>query len=122
MTRLEAIEAIVTCAKEWCEAVDHDGSWDGWDHHYKNMKWNLLPALTAAALTDEANARLSAAAADLLSALKLFTAASMSETRMSRGESFIGWQQGDGIPAHERLKIARAAIAKATAAARTEAA
>lgn len=60
------------------------------------------------------NARLCAAAPDLLEALKLFTSASMGETRPTRGESFIGWQTGDGLTARERLKIARAAIIKAT--------
>jgi len=50
--------------------------------------------------------------ADLLAALKLFTSASMSESRPTRGESFIGWQRGDGSSASERVAIARTAIAK----------
>jgi hypothetical protein len=57
------------------------------------------------------------AAPDLLEALKLFTSASMGESRPTRGESSIGWQKGDGLSASDRVAIARAAIAKATGAA-----
>lgn len=60
-----------------------------------------------------ANAKLLAAAPDLLAALQLFTKASMFESRPTRGESFIGWQLGDG-DSHTAMKAARAAIAKAT--------
>ncbi len=61
----------------------------------------------------EANAYLIAAALEMLAALKLFTSASMSESRPTRGESFIGWQKGDGLTASERVAIARTAVAKA---------
>lgn len=54
-----------------------------------------------------------AAAPDLYAALELLSSPSMGESRPSRGESFIGWQKGDGPSAEERLKIARAALSRA---------
>jgi hypothetical protein len=62
---------------------------------------------------DEANAALIAAAPELLAVARMVTAASMGETRPSRGESFIGWQRGDGADADTIRKAARAAISKA---------
>ena len=61
---------------------------------------------------DEANARLIAAAPDLLAALELFANASMSGWN-GGGESHIGWQRGEGLSAIERVQQARTAIAKA---------
>ena len=46
----------------------------------------------------------------LRGAVRLFVDHSMSESRPSRGESFIGWQRGDGPTALERVKIARALL------------
>ncbi len=33
--------------QEWCDAVDNDASWDGWDCHFKHWKWEGLPKLDA---------------------------------------------------------------------------
>lgn len=38
---------LVQCASDWCEAVARNSSWDGWDHHFKRMKYEVLPALSA---------------------------------------------------------------------------
>ena len=34
---------LIGLSQEWCDAVNHDSSWDGWDHHYKAMRYKLLP-------------------------------------------------------------------------------
>lgn len=39
---------LADAAQEWCDAVDRNPSWDGWDHHFKNVKWNILPRVRAA--------------------------------------------------------------------------
>lgn len=39
--------------------------------------------------------------------LELFTQHSMSEVRPMRGESFIGWQRGEGPSAAERVDMAQ---------------
>lgn len=43
-----ALERIAEAAQKWCDAVDRDPSWDGWDHHFKAMKYKLLPGIRAA--------------------------------------------------------------------------
>jgi hypothetical protein len=63
----------------------------------------MLPLMDDADLADEA-----------VAALRLFVNASMSRSE-SGGETFIGWQRGEGLDAHERVKQARAIIAKADA-------
>lgn len=60
-----------------------------------------------------ADAKLIAAAPDLLEALELLAYPSMG-TIKGNGETHIGWQPGDGLTANERLAKARAAIRKAT--------
>lgn len=64
--------------------------------------------------------RLDAAAreAALVNGLRLFTCASMRETRPSRGESFIGWQKGDGS-ASKAMETAHELLENATPAAKT---
>lgn len=39
---------IIDRAQEWCDAVDRGSSWDYWDHHFKEMKYNILPKARAA--------------------------------------------------------------------------
>lgn len=82
----------------------------GSQDHPRNPNWKID------ALTDEDRqvGLLIAAAPDLYEALKLFASPSMSESRPSRGESSIGWQRDDGLLASQRVKIAKAALAKAT--------
>lgn len=46
-------------------------------------------------------------------ALELFCRASMFESRPSKGESLIGWQDGDGTTAREAIESAKAALAAA---------
>jgi hypothetical protein len=45
--RLYVLEKIAATAREWCKAVDRDTGWDSWDHHFKRIKYTLLPALDA---------------------------------------------------------------------------
>jgi hypothetical protein len=59
----------------------------------------------------QANANLIAAAPELLEALKAFVSHSMGGTN-NNGETWIGWQKGEGDSA-DKLAFARAAIAKA---------
>ena len=40
----DPIKALVETAQEWCDAVDRGTSWDYWDHHFKDMKYKVLPA------------------------------------------------------------------------------
>lgn len=59
------------------------------------------------------DARLIALAPEMLDALRLLTSPSMGETRYpgtDRESTHIGWQEGP--TAHERVKIARAILAK----------
>jgi hypothetical protein len=42
---VRASENVVDRANEWCDAVDRDASWDGWDHHFKEMRYVLLPPI-----------------------------------------------------------------------------
>ena len=35
----EALTVMVRDVEEWCEAVNADSSWDGWDHHYKHFAY-----------------------------------------------------------------------------------
>lgn len=30
---------VLNDVQEWCEAVDEDASWDGWDKHWKDFYW-----------------------------------------------------------------------------------
>lgn len=48
-------DAAVRLLAEWCVAVDHDSSWDGWDHHYKAARHGGGPlrALLDAAIEAE---------------------------------------------------------------------
>lgn len=41
----QQLEALLTGALEWCEAVQRGTSWDDWDSQYKAMCWHILPAL-----------------------------------------------------------------------------
>ncbi len=34
-----ALESLLRACEGWCDAVERDSSWDGWDHHYKAMKY-----------------------------------------------------------------------------------
>ena len=43
----EDLLSLVEEVELWCEAVGRDSSWDGWDHHYKAIKWETLPAIRA---------------------------------------------------------------------------
>ncbi len=43
----EQLAQLKACAQDWCDAVERDTSWDSWDHHYKRMKYEILPALAA---------------------------------------------------------------------------
>lgn len=43
-----ALELATTSIQEWCNAVDEDASWDGWDSHFKDCKWDILPKLQQA--------------------------------------------------------------------------
>lgn len=72
------------------------------------VHFGAIPGMT------EANARLIAAAPELLEVLQLLASPSMSSVR-GNGESSIGWQAGE-LSADQRLAVARAAIAKATGA------
>lgn len=36
---LAALEGLVSDCEKWCAAVERDSSWDGWDSHYKAMKY-----------------------------------------------------------------------------------
>ena len=40
----DVLRAVIDEAQEWCDAVDRGTSWDYWDHHFKAMKYKLLPA------------------------------------------------------------------------------
>lgn len=48
---LEALKMLTALAQSWCDAVDNDSSWDGWDSDFKEMfkemKWNTLPLIKA---------------------------------------------------------------------------
>jgi hypothetical protein len=37
------LAALIDKVQEWVDAVDLDTSWDGWDHHFKEMKYTVLP-------------------------------------------------------------------------------
>jgi hypothetical protein len=50
---------------------------------------------------------------DMIGALSLMTSFSMSGVK-GNGESYIGWQNGDGMSAEQRVEIARVILAKAT--------
>jgi hypothetical protein len=50
---------------------------------------------------------------ELVAVCEMIVKASMGETRPSRGESFIGWQRGDGANADSVRAAARAALSKA---------
>jgi len=41
---VEALASIINDAEMWCDAVDKNSSWDGWDHYFKSMKWKGIPA------------------------------------------------------------------------------
>lgn len=51
-TRIEVLEAalrgLIHDTQEWCDAVDADSSWDGWDHHYKALAYGGLDEYRAA--------------------------------------------------------------------------
>lgn len=47
----EALARLIEAVEDWVHAVGEDSSWDGWDHHYKRVKWSLLPAVRAAGWT-----------------------------------------------------------------------
>ncbi|MFA7308382.1 MAG: hypothetical protein WC026_17125 [Hyphomicrobium sp.] len=49
----EALTTMRDAVQQWCDAVDRDSSWDGWDHHFKAVKWELLPATNAALASSE---------------------------------------------------------------------
>lgn len=49
----KALNAVAGTAEEWCQAVERDSSWDSWDHHYKNMKYEILPHIPRAAAAME---------------------------------------------------------------------
>jgi len=49
----EALTTMRDAVQQWCDAVDRDSSWDGWDHHFKAVKWELLPATNAALAASE---------------------------------------------------------------------
>ena len=37
------LEWVLRDVRAWCEAVEEDSSWDGWDYHYKsfmNRNWD----------------------------------------------------------------------------------
>jgi hypothetical protein len=36
----DALQGLIHDVQEWCEAVEGDSSWDGWDDHYKALYWN----------------------------------------------------------------------------------
>lgn len=38
----ELLKDIIRDVEEWCDAVSEDSSWDGWDSHYKTMKYKSL--------------------------------------------------------------------------------
>lgn len=38
------VAVLREAAQAWCDAVERDSSWDGWDHHYRAMKYRILPA------------------------------------------------------------------------------
>lgn len=40
---LKAFTQLVNEVQAWCDAVDNDASWDGWDSHFKDIKWESLP-------------------------------------------------------------------------------
>ncbi len=37
-------DAMAELMAEWCDAVDRDSSWDGWDYWFKRAKNLMLPA------------------------------------------------------------------------------
>lgn len=37
-----ALGVMIRDVDEWCDAVDRDASWDGWDHHFKHIKYHGL--------------------------------------------------------------------------------
>jgi hypothetical protein len=39
---LVAFSELIHDAQEWCNAVDKDSSWDGWDDHYKALAYGGL--------------------------------------------------------------------------------
>jgi hypothetical protein len=41
----EQASALLIGVTEWCEAVQRGTGWDDWDHCYKAMCYDLLPAL-----------------------------------------------------------------------------
>jgi len=43
----ETLTSIIDDVQLWCDAIDRDSSWDGWDDHFKSMKWDNLPAYRA---------------------------------------------------------------------------
>ncbi len=57
--RVKELEASLTnirdAAKQWCDAVDRESSWDGWDHHFKAMKWELLPQIDSVLMSARRN-------------------------------------------------------------------
>jgi len=42
---LIALKEAYAGIKEWCDAVDKDSSWDGWDYHFKYWKYDGLPKI-----------------------------------------------------------------------------
>jgi len=44
----EALETAINGLQEWCDDVDKDSSWDGWDSNFKYWKWEGLPLLREA--------------------------------------------------------------------------
>lgn len=88
-------------------ALKGDASWENnrGDYH-QEYEWQR----------QEANARLIAAAPELLAVVQMVAKASMFETRPHRGESSIGWQSDAKLNGSDVWKAAHAAIAKATGA------
>lgn len=47
--RAAAVEALILEVEKWCVAITQDSSWDGWDSHYKRVKFDLLPKAQSSA-------------------------------------------------------------------------
>lgn len=46
-TTKEKLQKATSAIQDWCDDVDGDSSWDGWDSSFKYCKWELLPELKA---------------------------------------------------------------------------